>query len=206
MPFFFFIISYNLFINLKLKPQSTTILETFFIAHFIIVAQTTLEPNYPWLIECSLSRLMIFISVLFVLKQGKGHLNITFERKVLSSIKLGLEIGNVNLFRSFQKFERLVIVQMFPGLLWEVRKVLLHIERRISDVFEIFSLAEKEVFICARLIPVCCCFQYLLEIHFNVSILVLPNLTLVSFWLCLWSLPCRFANFCCSCHFLNAFQ
>jgi hypothetical protein len=124
---------------------------------------------------------------------------------MLSSLQLRFQIWNIYFFRSFQKFKRWIIVKMMLScLFWELRKVFLNIKRRIRNVLKVFSLAVKEVFICARFFSICCCLQYLLKIHLYIS--MLSKLTLICLGLCLVDWPRCFAYFGSSSHFLNTFQ
>ena len=82
----------------------------------------------------------------------------------------------------------------------------MHIKGGAGDILKVFSLAVKEVFICARLFPVSCRLQYLLKIHLNISILMLPSLTLYCLWLSLGIRPSSLACFSGCSHLLNALQ
>ena len=80
---------------------------------------------------------------------------------------------------------------MFPCLLGEMRKVFLQVKGRAGYIFEVFPLAEEQVFVSAWLIPIGCRLQYLLEIHLYIGVLVLSGLGLIIYFrLCLWYLPC----------------
>lgn len=176
-----------------------------FIAISIVIVQT-LKPDHSWLIKRRLWQMLmlIFITVFFVLKQWLSQLEVSFERKMLSSLQLRFQIWNIYFFRSFQKFKWWIVVKMLSRLFWELRKVFLNIKRRICNVLKIFSLAVKEVFIGARFFSICRCLQYLLKIHLYIS--MLSKLTLICLGLCLVDWPRCFAYFGSSSHFLNTFQ